>query len=331
VATDTTGVTQTNASTRLIGLGGGRTSAAARRRRHGGSEVSVYDFRRPINLSREKARMLEICFESFGRQASTVLTSALRSVCQVDLLSVEQVSYTEYVETLGELAYMTVLALEPLQEPAVLETPIDVTMTCVDHLLGGPGSVEQPARPLTDLESAVVHSLYARLVAELRYAFTSLVALEPRITTVEYNPQLAQVAAASDPMVVARLRLHMHEREYPLSVAMSFTGLLPYLNAAESTESFSERDLVRRQEASSRLAAGLQEIPVDVSVRFRSTPVDPMELLGLEVGNVVRLRHPSQAPLDVTAADVVFAHATPGSQGRRLAALVVAPLTEESS
>jgi flagellar motor switch protein FliM len=293
--------------------------------------VSVYDFRRPINLSREKARMLEICFESFARQASTVLTSALRSVCQVDLLSVEQVSYTEYVETLGELAYMTVVSLDPLPEPAVLETPIDVTMTCVDHLLGGPGGVEQPARPLTDLESAVVQSLYARLVAELRYSFTSLVTLEPRVTSVEYNPQLAQVAAASDPMVVGRLRLRMHDREYPLSVAISFAGLLPYLNAAESTESFSERDLVRRQEASRRLAAGLQEIPVDVSVRFRSTPVDPMELVGLDVGNVVRLRHPSQAPLDVTAADVVFAHATPGSQGRRLAALVVAPLTEESS
>jgi flagellar motor switch protein FliM len=324
-------VTQTNASTRRIGLGGGRTSAATRRRRHGDSEVSVYDFRRPINLSREKARMLEICFESFARQASTVLTSALRSVCQVDLLSVEQVSYTEYVETLGELAYMTVVSLDPLPEPAVLETPIDVTMTCVDHLLGGPGGVEQPARPLTDLESAVVQSLYARLVAELRYSFTSLVTLEPRVTSVEYNPQLAQVAAASDPMVVGRLRLRMHDREYPLSVAISFAGLLPYLNAAESTESFSERDLVRRQEASRRLAAGLQEIPVDVSVRFRSTPVDPMELVGLDVGNVVRLRHPSQAPLDVTAADVVFAHATPGSQGRRLAALVVAPLTEESS
>ena len=323
-------MTETSAPTRLIGLGGARTSAAARRRRHGNAEVSVYDFRRPINLSREKTRMLEICFESFGRQASTVLTSALRSVCQVDLVSVDQVSYSEYVDTLGELAYMTVLSLDPVQEPAVMETPLDVTMTCIDHLLGGPGAAEQPARPLTDLESAVVSGLYARLVAEFRYAFTSLVALEPRITTVEYNPQLAQVAGASDPMVVARLRLHMREREYPLSVAMSFTGLLPYLNAAESSESFNERDLARRQEAASRLEAGLQEIPVDVSVRFRSTPVDPLELVGLDVGDVVRLRHPSQAPLDVTAADVVFAHATPGSQGRRLAALVVAPLTEEN-
>ncbi len=79
------------------------------------------------------------------------------------------------------------------------------------------------------------------------------------------------------------------------------------------------------------MTAGLQEIPVDVAVRFRATAADPMELAGLQVGDVVRLQHPSQAPLDVTAADVVFAHATPGVQGRRLAALVVAPSNQENS
>ena len=47
--------------------------------------------------------------------------------------------------------------------------------------------------------------------------------------------------------------------------------------------------------------------------------------------DVVRLQHPAQAPLDVTAADVVFAHATPGVRGRRLAALVVAPSNQENS
>jgi flagellar motor switch protein FliM len=315
-------VTDTSARTR---------PSSGRRRRQGSGQVSVYDFRRPINLSREKSRMLQICFETFARQTSTVLTSALRSVCQVDLQSVGQVAYSEYVETLAEPTYMTIFSIDPVQEPAVLETPLQVTMTCIDTLLGGPGSDDQPERPLTDLEVAVVGPLYQRLVAEFRYAFSTLTVLEPEVTAVEYSPQLAQVAGASDAMVVARLRLRMREREYPLSVALSFTGLLPFLNAAESAEVTNDRDRVRREQASARLVAGLQEIPIDVSVRFRSTPVDPLELVGLEIGNVVRLKHPAQAPLDVTAADVVFAHATPGSQGHRLAALVVAPLNQETT
>jgi flagellar motor switch protein FliM len=309
------------------------TSTAPERRRRGARStgvVSPYDFRRPITLSREKGRLLSIAFETFARQASTVMTSALRSVCEVELVSVDQVAYSEYVETLGDMTYMTVFSMEPVTQPAVLQTPLAVTMTCIDNLLGGPGGAAQPERPLTDLEGAVVGRLYERLVAEVRYAFSSLVALDPRVTTVEYSPQLAQVAAASDVVVVARHTLRMGDAEFPLSVCMSFSGLLPYLNAADSVDTVTERDRHLREDASQRLAAGLQEIPVDVLVRFRTTEADPLELAGLRVGDVVRLNHPAQAPLDVTAADVVFAHATPGSQGRRLAALVVAPSNQEN-
>jgi len=293
--------------------------------------VSAYDFRRPITLSREKARLLTIAFETFARQASTVMTSALRSVCEVELLSVDQVTYSEYVETLGDLTYMTVFSMDPVPQPAVLETPLAVTMTCIDNLLGGSGSAEQPERPLTALESAVVGRLYERLVAEVRYALSTLVVVDPKITTVEYSPQLAQVAGASDVVVVARHTLRMRGGEFPLSICMSFTGLLPYLNEADATGPVSERDRLLREDSSTRLAAGLQEIPVDVSVRFRTTSADPIELAGLQVGDVVRLKHPAQAPLDITAADVVFAHATPGSQGRRLAALVVTPAHQENA
>lgn len=305
-------------------------STAERRRRRASGVVSTYDFRRPITLSREKARLLTIAFESYARQASTVMTAALRSVCPVDLVSVDQVAYGDYVDTLAPLTYLTMFSMEPVPQTAVLETPLAVTMSCIDNLLGGLGTGEQPQRPLTDLEGAVVRRLYDRLVAEMRYAFSSLVSVEPHVLAVEYNPQLAQVAVASDIMIVARLVLRMKDTEHPLSVCLPFSGLLPFLNAADAVEVVSERDRLIRQESSGRLAAGLQEIPVEVSVRFRSTTADPTELAGLRVGDVVRLKHPAQAPLDVTAADVVFARATPGSQGRKLAALVVAHPTQET-
>jgi len=300
------------------------------RRRRGRGVVTPYDFRHPVKLSRENSRQLQIAFETLARQASIVMTSALRAVCQVDLVSVEQQTYIEYVETLGDTTHMTVFSMEPVQQSAVLEMPLPVTMRFLDHLLGGPGAAEQPDRPLSDLEAAVVSGLYERLVSEVRYAFSSLVVLEPRVLDVEYSPQLAQVANASDAMIVARFTVREGDSEDPLTVCMSFTGLLPFLTEAGSGGPASERERRSRAEASVRLADSFQEVPVEVAVRFRGTVADPLELSRLRVGDVVRLTHPAQAPLDVTAADVVFAHATPGSQGRRLAALVVAAPMEET-
>lgn len=305
--------------------------AVGRERRRRPGVVTAYDFRRPVKLSRENSRTLQIAFETFARQASIVMTSALRSVCQIDLVDIEQRTYTEYVESLADMTYMTVFNMQPVQQPAVLEMPVPVVMACVDRLLGGPGPADQPLRPLTDLESTVVHGLYDRLVAEVRYALSTMVAIEPEIVGVEYSPQLAQLANATDAMVVARFVLRRGDAEHPLTLAMSFNGLLPYLTASGGSEVVSESERVQRAEASARLAAGFQEVPVDVAVRFRGTVADPLELSGLQVGDVVRLKHPAQAPLDVTAADVVFAHATPGTQGTRLAALVVAAPLQENS
>ena len=305
--------------------------AAGRERRRRPGVVTPYDFRRPVKLSRENSRTLQIAFETFARQASIVMTSALRSVCHIDLVEIEQRTYTEYVEALADMTYMTVFSMHPVQQPAVLEMPVPVVMGCVDRLLGGPGPADQPLRPLTDLEGTVVKGLYDRLVAEVRYALSTLVAIEPQIVGVEYSPQLAQLANATDAMVVARFVLRRGETEHPLTLAMSFNGLLPFLTASGGSEVVSEPERVKRAEASARLAAGFQEVPVDVAVRFRGTVADPLELSGLQVGDVVRLKHPAQAPLDVTAADVVFAHATAGTQGTRLAALVVAAPLQENS
>lgn len=326
------------AQTAPPGSGSGRPSSSTRRRNRT-TGPTPYDFRRPVKLSREHLRTLQLAFETFGRQATTVMTSTLRAVCQVNLVSVEQLTYNEYVDMISTaggsgqgrpLTYMTLFTIEPVQHKAVLEMPIMAAMTCLDHMLGGPGGRNQPDRPLSEIEGSVVGDLVERLLAEIRYSFAALAVLEPEIVAVEYSPQLAQAAGASDAMVVATFDLQQAEEAHVITVAMPFSGLLPYLNAAGASGTVSEREAAAREEASARLATGLQEVPVDVSIRFRATAADPAELAGLAVGDVFRLQHPAEAPLDVTAADIVFAHATPGSHGRRLACLVVAPTKENS-
>ena len=288
-----------------------------------------YDFTRPMKLSREHSRALQLCFETFARQTTTVLTSALHAVCQVSVASVEQQTYGEYVESLANPTYMTLYSMQPVAGTGVLEIPLGATMACVDHLLGGPGGAEQPQRPLTEIEGTVVSDLIERLLAELRYAMWSMVPLEPSVTKTEYSPQFAQAAAASDVMVVASFDLRQNGVDHVMTLCLPYTGLQPYLSVTEHP-SVSHRERIERAHSQALLHERMNEVPIDVSVRFRRTLADPEELADLQVGDVVRLQHPAAAPLDVTAADITFAHATAGTQGKRLACLVVAPPTKEN-
>lgn len=298
------------------------TASAGRERRRAATPVP-YDFRRPIQLSREHSRMLQLAFDGFARQATTVFTSSLRTVCQVSLASIEQRSYAEYVDSLDSTTYLTKFSAEPMHDHGVLEVPLVAVMTCIDHMLGGRGRGDQPERPLTEIEASVARGLTERLLGEMRYSMAGLVPLQPTLTGVEYSPQFAQVAGATDVMVVATLDLRINERAFKMTVCLPFAGLHPHLLRAAAPVPASDRELAQRARAAAQLADQFERVPVDVAVRARPTRLDHDRLAALAVGDLVRLDHPAAAPLEIVVDDTIFAHATAGTRGPRLAALIV--------
>ena len=305
-------------------------TAGSRSRRRRNTEPVPYDFRRPIQLSREHQRILMLAFDNFARQASTVFTSSLRTVCQVTLRGIEQRTYNEYVDSLGNQTYMTLFTADPMPGLGVLEMPIFAIMSCVDHMLGGPGSDDQPNRALTEIETGVVRDFIARVLNEMRYSMASVLPLEPMPAAVEYSPQFAQVASPADVMVVAELELRIGERPHRMTVCLPFSGLHPYLSNASNPGPVSDRERAARVHAADLLRQQMDHVPVSVAVRLRPTQLGPIDLSALQTGDVLRLSHPATAPLEVTLDGTTFAHASPGARGQRLAALIVDTPKENS-
>lgn len=267
--------------------------------------------------------MLQLAFDGFARQATTVFTSALRTVCAVTLVSVEQRTYAEYVDSLDSTTYLTMFSAEPIHARGVLEIPLAAVMTSIDHMLGGSGPNQQPERPLSEIESSVARSMIERLLGEMRYSMAGVLPMEPVITGVEYSPQFAQVASAADVMVIAVLELRINDRAYPVTICLPFGGLLPHLVRASAPVPVSDRERAQQARATAQLLAGFQRVPVPVSVRVRPTTLGPDDLAMLQIGDVIRLDHPAAAPLEVVVDGSTFAHATAGTRGPRLAALIV--------
>lgn len=310
------------------------TNAAPSRRRASRRGTGVdgarpYDFRRPTKLSREHVRALQVGYETYARQCTTLITSTLRVVGQMSLVSVEQLTYEEYVNTLSTPTVMAMLSLEPIQGTGLLEMSLGSAMTTVDHLLGGAGGPDQPNRTPTDLEEPLLRRFIGRMLQEFRYAFSSLVDWHPAVTAVEYNPQFAQVASASDVMIAASFDLKIGVVESTSTVCLPFAPVLPLLEAATGRAPATEHQKRQREQAARLVNARLAEVPVTVGIDVGATTLTPAQVLRLRVGDVIPLQHSLTAPMRVTAAGVTFAHAVPGTRGKRLACLVV-PQPEEA-
>ncbi len=321
-ATDTSELAASSAADVGVPDGSASPGPSGRKRRKSGPQP--FDFRRPSKFSRDHARALQIVHETFARQFTTVLSTTLRSVSQVSVSSVDHISYDEYVRSSPELSFLAILNVDPLPGAGILQLPLDIAMSAIDRLLGGTGEGSQPARALTDIESSLMRELVLRVLRELDYAFESLVKTTTGIVQLESNPQFAQVAAASDMVVVATYDVRIGNRDSSATLCIPFTALQPVLEQVTGNALFADRkgDPVESERA---VAARLTSVPVDVSVRFDAVTLTSGQILDLQLGDVLPLRHPVNAPLSVVAAGRTCAAAVPGSKGRRLAFMIVQP------
>lgn len=302
--------------------------AATRRSKTGAPEA--YDFRRPMTLVREHGRVLERAFETFSRQWGNQMTARLRANAQVSIESVAMRSYEEYVRSLPHQTVMVMCTVEPSRTAAVVQIPSAMAMSWVDYLLGGPGMVISDAeRELTDIEFHLVRDLLQHSLGDLTYAFASILPMDVTVRSVQYNPQFVQAVAASAPVIVATFALQVGEIADTATMMLPADVLLAGLRSAEATDSRTIGELAAHEDAVARLAAGVANVPVPVAVRFGPITVRPSDVAGLAVGDVMQLGHPTTRPLEVVVDDVVLAQAAAGTQGTRLACVVVT--SEETS
>lgn len=268
--------------------------------------------------------MLRVAMQTFSRQATTVLTTTLRAVCQITPARLEELSYDEYLSSIPDQSMCAVLSLEPLQGKALLNIDHTTLLLMIDYLLGGPGTDEQPDRPLTEIEQSLIRQPLGRMLRELAYAMDPMAKVTPVLVSLENNAQFVQAAAPTDPVVVWHLELQIGSRASPATLCFPYSMLS---NALEelSRDAEDEDQLRVRREAAARTTSRLAEVSVNVSVRFTPSRLPSSRIADLRVGDVLPLGHRTTTPLEIVSAATTFAHAVPGISGRKVAVRVVEP------
>lgn len=285
------------------------------------AEPLPYDFRSPSRFSREQVRALQMVNETFARQMATVLSTTLRMVAHANLEGVGQATYDEYTRRLPTPSMLAILSFAPLSGAGVFQLPLPIVMGVVDRLLGGPGNEDQPERELSDIEAGLMRNLVQRMVHELSYAFDQLATIHPEVTALEADAQFLQLAPPSDPMIVSDFEIKVGDHTATATLCIPVSTLQPVLDDIIAKP---ELELTGAQAvAVDHLKGRMNDVPVAVSVAFEGVSLTSKEILDLEPGDILPLRHPINQPLTMTADGIDVAKAVPGSRGQRLACQIV--------
>jgi len=284
-------------------------------------KVTPYDFKRPERVGKEQMRALQSLHEGFGRNFGAALSALLRSIIEVKLTSVDQLTYGEFVFSLENPTCFNLLRAEPLEGNLILDINPSILYPIIDRLLGG-GKDAGPIsrRPLTEIELRLVSRITGLFLQELKHAWEGVLTLKLSVDRVESNPQLVQIVPPNEVVVLVSFELTLGELRGMINLCIPFNAIERVSSklASNSWATYGKTSSTPQ----TRLALGeqLDDAQVQVVVTLAESQITTGDLIGLRVGDIITTDKDVHQPLEIAVQGATKFHASAGAfKGRKAA------------
>jgi len=290
-------------------------------------KVTIYNFRRPDRVSKEQLRSLEILHEAFARNLSVSLSGYLRALTEVNLISVDQMTYNEFLLSLPNPTCFNIFSISPLEGNIVIEFNPTVAFPVLDRLLGGSGKTLGETRALTDMELQMLDGFLNRVVGNLSDTWNEIIPLTFQIEAKETNPQVAQIVSLAEIVILMVFEIKIGEVSGFLNFCIPFLSIESIADKLSLQYRFST---VKKQKEDSvgKVREIIQSVHVPLSVDLGNIQITIKELLDLRPGDIINLAKPVNKELLVKISDQQKLRAKPGVLNRKKAIKVIGKYEE---
>lgn len=266
-----------------------RAEAEQGRGRRNGADApfaEAYDFRRPDKLSKENLRSLQVLHDTFANHYSSTLSGYLRSQVQIDVVSVEQLSYDEYSKAVSS-SLLNILNVQPLEGQAIFEIGFGILFCMLDRLLGGSGAAGPIARDLTDIERVLAENLVHAALQHMTGAWEPVSPLKFEVASMETSLQFVQIVPGNDTVVLVMFEVCMGEHKGSMSLCIPYLLLKPIL-ARLSTQRWLSSTVKKPSPLhAAGLAQRLRATKVPCVARLGTAQISVADLVGLQIGQTL--------------------------------------------
>jgi len=274
----------------LAGVMSGDVDADTMKQDSDGKKVKVYDFKRPDKFSKDQIRTLYMLHESFARLLNTYLSTHLRTLVNVDVASVEQLTYQEFVQSMANPSVISVLGVPPLKGNIILEVGTEIAFAFIDRVFGGDGNTAMKTRVLTEIEDAVMRRFVNTAMTHFKEAWANVATINPFLETTESNPQFTQIVPPSDMVVIVTIQMKVGEIEGMMNICIPYLVLEPIMSKLTTT--FWVASSISKDETEGQVAliqAKLEKTLVPFVVEVGQVQISIREFLTLGFGDVLQL------------------------------------------
>ncbi|MGH7177735.1 MAG: flagellar motor switch protein FliM [Tepidisphaeraceae bacterium] len=258
------------------------------------AEVQVYDFKRPERVSKDQMRALEGLHEGFGRNFGAALSGYLRTIIEVSVAHIEQLTYSEFIHSLPNPTCFNLLKSEQLDGQLCLEISPLIIYPVIDRLLGGSSAdLFIPQRPLTQIEQRLVQRITDRAMHHLSEAWSNVTPVKFEVQDFESNPQLVQIVPPNETVVVVGFELKMGNRAGTMSLCIPYNVIEPVMGMLAAQNWFSYQRKGGHEDHLRKITRNISGAPVEIRVILAQTSISMDDLLSLQPGDLITTDKPA--------------------------------------
>jgi flagellar motor switch protein FliM len=285
--------------------------------------VREIDFRRPSKFNREQVRRIEVAHENFCQSASSRMSAELRTELQLAVLNTDQLPYgVVMAEEVPRQALVNLLRVDPLGTEIALIMDLPFALALVARLLGGSGAPSGQPTSLTDVELTIARRAVTSLVEALSSTWDDLADVNLEQAGHATSPMSVQIVSPSEPTLLLNLSA-------TIDGLMSIMTLVIPHAAVEKIMPKLEQGHYGPALIDDQSAAAMHEAVGDVDMQLRAEvgaiELPLSEVLGMQPGEVVRLRRAASKGVVLYAGDVAAHVGDPGRNGNFRAVQVRQP------
>jgi flagellar motor switch protein FliM len=260
--------------------------------------ATKFDFRRPDRIPKSQVRAIHLLHDTFVRNLVSSLSAYLRSYLTVNLVSVEQLSYSEFLDGLPSPTCMVSLGLSPYDGNAVLELNPSLVFPILEMLLGGTGKTSAGIqRDITEIEQKLLDGLFRIILHDLREAWKGVTAIDFTIENMETEPQLLHILAPNEAVVSIGVEVRIGETLGMMNIAM------PSIVIKMMRQKFDQQWSVRKTHASDseqgRVLRLLRGSSLTLEAVMEGQTLRVGDLLDLSEGSLLTFDFAVKRPIDL--------------------------------
>jgi flagellar motor switch protein FliM len=283
-------------------------------------KVVPCDLRRSNQLTQDQVAAVTTLHESLARRLSNSLAAHLRVAFEMNLVSVEQLIYSEFLGRLPDLTYFASVHVMPIDARASIQLDIGLAYPIVDVALGGSGTETIESRDLTEIEEKILESVFRLMLVDLHSTWAPVLDLDFQFEHRQRNVQMHTTMQPGEKVLCLIFECHIVESSGSLAMVFPAVVANALLRRLSAQWSYSER--IPSRDSRRRMREHLLDSRFLADLSLPHSALTIRELVSLEPGHVITLPQRAREPIHFNVAGAPMFHAYPVRHGRQRGAKI---------